>query len=349
MRGERLCIYLRSVSFPAQETGRYFHVNGITVNKTTQTVESAAAGGAFHIEDVYPRIDGGRYPVKRIVGEPVEVWADIYRDGHDVVTAALVWRLERDREWRRAPMTPYDNDRWGGSFIPDAPGRYVYAIEAWTDEFATWRHGFELKQKAGGDLTLDALEGAGMLTKAQSGGHAAAAIILRQCEDFLQTGDAAPLLTDELKDAMAVSQLRPDLTRSQLFPFVADRPRARNGAWYEMVPRSQGKIPDQHGTFRDCINRLPDIAAMGFDVIYLTPIHPIGHTNRKGRNNAVTAVEGDPGSPEAIGSAARGHDAVHPGLGTLDDFRRLPDAAAKHRMELGVGFAVRRSPAHPLR
>ena len=167
-----------------------------------------------------------------------------------------------------------------------SPGRYVYAIEAWTDEFATWRHGFELKQKAGADLTLDAIEGAGMLTKAQAGGHAAAAVILRQCEEFLQTGEAAPLLTDELKDAMAESQLRPDLTRSHLFPLVADRPRARTGAWYEMVPRSQGQTPGQHGTFKDCIARLPDIAAMGFDVVYLTPIHPIGHTNRKGRNNA---------------------------------------------------------------
>jgi Domain of unknown function (DUF3416). len=162
------------------------------VNKTTQTVESAI--GAFHIEDVYPLIDGGRFPVKRIVGERVEVWADVYRDGHDVVAAALVWRGELDREWRREPMTLHSNDRWGGSFVPDAPGRYVYAIEAWTDEFATWRHGFELKQKAGADLTLDAIEGAGLLTKAQAGGRAAAAVILKQCEDYLQTGDAAPLL-----------------------------------------------------------------------------------------------------------------------------------------------------------
>src|SRR4030088_3069494 len=225
MPGERLSIYVRSVSFPAIEMGRHFHVNGITVNKTTQTVESAAAGGAFHIEDVYPLIDGGRFPVKRIVGERVEVWGDVYRDGHDVVSAALVWRPERDREWRREPMTHHGNDRWVGSFVPDQPGRYVYAIEAWTDEFATWRHGFELKQKAGADLTLDAIEGAGMLTKAQAGERAAAAGILRQCENFLQTGDAAPLLTAELKDAMAESQLRPDLTRSPLFPLVGGRAR----------------------------------------------------------------------------------------------------------------------------
>jgi len=347
MRGERLCIYVRSVSFPAQETGRCFHVNGITVNKTTQTVESAAVGGAFHIEDVYPLIDGGRFPVKRVAGERVEVWADIYRDGHDVVNAALVWRREQDREWRREPMTHHSNDRWGGSFVPDQPGRYVYAIEAWTDEFATWRHGFELKQKAGADLTLEAIEGAGMLTKAQAGGNAAAAVILRQCEDFLQTGDAAPLLTAELRDAMAESQLRPDLTRSQLFPLMADRPRARAGAWYEMVPRSQGRTPGQHGTFKDCIARLPDIAAMGFDVVYLTPIHPIGHTNRKGRNNAVTAAEGDPGSPYAIGAAEGGHDAVHPELGTLEDFRSFVSACKQLELEVALDFAVQCSLDHP--
>src|SRR3984885_2645895 len=333
MPGQRLCIYVRNVSFPPIGTGRHSHVNGITVNKTTQTVASTAAG-AFHIEDVYPLIDGGRFPVKRIVGERIEVWADIYRDGHDIVTAALVWRRERDREWHRTPMTHSSNDRWGGSFVPDQPGRYVYAIEAWTDEFATWRRGFELKQKAGNDVTLDAIEGAGMLTKAQSGGPAAAAVILRKCEDFLQTGEAAPLLTDELKDAMAESQLQPDLTRSQMFPLMVDRPRARNGAWYEMIPRSQGKTPGQHGTFRDSIARLPDIAAMGFDVVYLTPIHPIGTANRKGRNNAVTAAEGDPGSPYAIGSSEGGHDAWHPELGTLQDSRDFAAACRQLDMEV---------------
>jgi len=313
------------------------------VNITAQTVESAA--GTFHIEDVYPLIDGGRYPVKRIVGERVEVWADVYRDGHEVVAAALIWRGELDREWRRAPMTMYENDRWFGSFVPDAPGRYFYAIEAWTDEFATWRHGFELKQKAGADVALDAIEGAGLLTKAQAGG--AAAVILKQCENYLQTGDTAPLLVPELQEAMAESQLRPDLTRSQLFPFVADRPQARFSTWYEMVPRGQSKVPGQHGTFPDCIARLPDVAAMGFDVLYFTPIHPIGKVNRKGRNNAVTAREGDPGSPYAIGGAEGGHDAVHPELGTLEDFRALVAACKEHGMEVALDFAVQCSPDHP--
>ena len=315
------------------------------MNITTQTVESAA--GTFHIEDVYPSIDGGRYPVKRIVGERVEVWADVYRDGHEVVAVGLIWRGELDHEWRREPMTMYENDRWFGSFVPDAPGRYLYAIEAWTDEFATWRHGFELKQKASTDLTLDAIEGAGLLTRAKAGGRAAATVILKQCEDYLQTGDTAPLLVPELQEAMAESQLRPDLTRSQLFPFVADRPQARFSTWYEMVPRSQSKVPGQHGTFRDCIARLPDVAAMGFDVLYFTPIHPIGKINRKGRNNAVTAKEGDPGSPYAIGAAEGGHDAVHPELGTLEDFRTLVAACQEHGMEVALDFAVQCAPDHP--
>ena len=145
---------------------------------------------------------------------------------------------------------------------------------------------------------------------------------------------------------MAESQLRPDLTRSQLFPFVVDRPRARTGAWYEMVPRSQG-LPGQHGTFKDCIARLPDIAAMGFDVVYLTPIHPIGRTNRKGRNNAVTSSRGDPGSPYAIGAAEGGHDAVHPELGTLEDFREFVAACNRLEMEVALDFAIQCSPDHP--
>jgi starch synthase (maltosyl-transferring) len=172
-------------------------------------------------------------------------------------------------------------------------------------------------------------------------------VILRQCEDYLQTGEAAPLLTEELTGAMAESQLRPDLTRSQLFPLTVDRSRARAGAWYEMVPRSQGLTPGQHGTFNDCIARLPDVAAMGFDVICLTPIHPIGHTNRKGRDNAATATEGDPGNPYAIGAAEGGHEAVHPELGTLEDFRSFVAACKLVEIEVALDFAVQCSPDHP--
>lgn len=303
--------------------------------------------GAFHIEDIYPIIDGGRFPVKRIAGEAIEVWADIYRDGHEIIDAAIIWRREQDREWQRAPMTMDVNDRWHGTFTPSEIGRHVYAIEAWTDEFATWRHGFDLKLKAGQDVTLDALEGAGLLTKAQSGGAEASAFIVKQCEAYLRTGETEPLRSPRLREAMAEAQARPDLTRSALLPLMIDRERARNGAWYEMVPRSQSKAPGQHGTFRDCIERLPDIAAMGFDVLYFTPIHPIGVTNRKGKNNALTAEPGDVGSPYAIGSVEGGHDAIHPDLGTLEDFHAVIAACKQHDMEVAIDVAVQCSPDHP--
>ena len=317
------------------------------MNKTIQTVESAAAGSAFLIEDVYPAIDGGRFAVKRIAGERVEVWADVYRDGEAVVSAALLWRPEQDRDWRQEPMTHHGNDRWSGAFTPMEPGQYVYAIEAWTDEFATWSHAVARKQRTGADVSLDAIEGAGLLTKAHGAPQAAAAIIVRQCEDYLQTGDVTSLLATELGDAMAESQPRPDLTRSQPFPLTIDRDRARFGAWYQMMPRSQSRIAGRHGTLRDCIARVPDIAAMGFDVLYFAPIHPIGHSRRKGRNNAPVAAEGEPGSPYAIGSAEGGHDALHPELGTIEDFRALVATCLEYGLELALDFAVQCSPDHP--
>ena len=333
--------------FPARETGSCFLVNGITVNKTIQTVESAAAGGAFLIEDIYPAIDSGRFAVKRIAGERVEVWADVYRDGEAVVSAALLWRPEPDREWRREPMIHHGNDRWSGAFTPVEPGQYAYAIEAWTDEFATWSHAVARKQRTGADVSLDAIEGAGLLTKAHGAPQAAADVIVRQCEDYLQTGDVAPLLASELGDAMAESQSRPDLTRSQPFPLAVDRDRARFGAWYQMMPRSQSRIPGRHGTLRDCIARVPDIAAMGFDVLYFAPIHPIGHSRRKGRNNAPVASDNEPGSPYAIGAAEGGHDALHPELGTIEDFRALVATCLEYGLELALDFAVQCSPDHP--
>ncbi|NEW88130.1 alpha-1,4-glucan--maltose-1-phosphate maltosyltransferase [Rhodopseudomonas sp. WA056] len=317
------------------------------MNKSTQALQAAAQGGAFHIEDIFPLIDGGRFAVKRIVGEPVEVWADIYRDGHEVIAAALIWRREQDSTWQRVPMVHTVNDRWSATFTPQQLGRHVYAIEAWTDEFATWRHGAELKLKAGQDLSLDALEGAGLLTKAQSDDPDVLRLIQHRCEDYLRTGEIEPLLAPELLDAMATSQARPDLTRTDPLPLMIDRPRARFSAWYEMVPRSQGTEPGRHGTFRDCIARLPDVAAMGFDVVYFTPIHPIGHTNRKGRNNALTAGPGDPGSPYAIGAEEGGHDAVHPELGTLEDFRAFVGACEVVGIEVALDIAVQCSPDHP--
>jgi starch synthase (maltosyl-transferring) len=300
-----------SVSFLYSEAGPHLHVNGITVNKSAQIVEGAA-GGAFFFEDIYPSIDSGRFPVKRLAGERVEVWADILCGG-DVTAAKLIWRREGEGEWRSTPMSHHSNDRWFGAFVPDRAGHYAYAIEAWTDQFATWRRAFIRKLETGADVTVDAIEGAGMLTKAQAGGWDATSIILRQCEAFLQSGDAAALLSDELKDAMAESQFRPDLTRSQLFPLVVDRTRARFGAWYELVPRNQDTAAAQYVTFKDCIACLADIEAMGFDVICLPPIDP----------------------------------AVQPELGALHDFRDFTVACSARGLEVALTFAAQYSPDHP--
>lgn len=315
-------------------------------NRIQNSVAGAGAG-VFFIEDVYPQVDDGRFPVKRIVNDPIDIWADIFRDGHDVIAAQLLWRAETSREWARIPMTHHDNDRWTATFTPHSVGRHLYAIEAWTDEFATWRRNTLAKQQAGQEIALEALEGAAILAKACPPDPEAAAHLTEACETFLKDGDPAPLFADALAHSMARSQVRSDATRSKSYPLMIDRPRARAGAWYEMTPRSQGRIAGQHGTFRDCIARLPDIAAMGFNVLYLTPIHPIGRINRKGRNNALTANPGDPGSPYAIGSAEGGHDAVHPELGTIEEFRELVRAAGEFGIEIALDFAVQCAPDHP--
>jgi len=304
-------------------------------------------GPRFRIEDIFPCVDGGRYPVKRIAGETVVVWADIFREGHDVIAAAVLWRPETAAEWHHEPMQFHSNDRWRGEFTPPKPGWYEFAIEAWTDQFATWRKEFRLKQEAGQDISVEAQEGHQLLGELMPRDTAARRPVEAAMKKFAAKADPAVLLDEALAAAMAKSDVRPDLSRSHVVPLVADRERARTGAWYEMVPRSQSPVPGRHGTFDDCIARLPEIAELGFDVIYLTPIHPIGHTNRKGKNNTLKAAPGDPGSFYAIGSEHGGHDAVHPELGTLADFRRLVAACHKHDMEIALDIAVQCSPDHP--
>jgi starch synthase (maltosyl-transferring) len=301
----------------------------------------------FQIEDVYPRIDDGRFPVKRIAGEPVDVWADIFRDGHDIVAAQVLWRPDRETRWRRVPMQHHGNDRWFGRFVPQDVGRYVFAVEAWTDAFATWRHEVEVKRGAGQAVALEAREGRELLSGLKPANRKAQTAIARACAAFDRSGDVSALLSDEVASAAADAAERPDVMRSPACPLLAERPIARAGAWYEMVPRSQSPVPGRHGTFDDCIARLGEIAGLGFDVLYLTPIHPIGRTNRKGRNNSLTPAPDDPGSPYAIGAAEGGHDAVHPELGTLEDFRRLVAACHDHGMEIALDFAIQCSPDHP--
>jgi starch synthase (maltosyl-transferring) len=304
-------------------------------------------GPRFRIEDIFPCVDGGRYAVKRIAGEMVEVWADIFREGHDVLSAAVLWRTQDAEDWQREPMQLVNNDRWRGQFTPPRPGWYLFAIEAWTDQFATWRKEFLLKQAAGQDGSLEAREGLELLTQLMPADSYARGIAEAAAHLFATTGQHAALLDETLAATMTASAARPDLSRSDAVPLVADRERARAGAWYEIVPRSQSPVPGQHGTFQDCIARIPEIADLGFDVLYLTPIHPIGRTNRKGKNNAVTAQAGDVGSFYAIGNENGGHDAVEPQLGTLDDFRALVAACRQHNMEIALDFAVQCSPDHP--
>src|SRR5712691_2897913 len=303
-------------------------------------------GRRIYIEDIYPVVDAGRFPVKRVVGDAVDVWADIFRHGHAVLAARLLWRPQACDTWSCVPMRSAENDRWMGAFTPQCPGRYVYAVEAWSDLFATWRRDFLAKRRAGQDVKLEIEEGRNLLKQIGPRDDAQARLLRNACRTSTRGDDPAVLLSDELKE-IATEALQTDLTRSADYPLVADRPIARAGAWYEMMPRSQAATRGRHGTFDDCIGRLPEIAALGFDVLYLPPIHPIGRTNRKGRNNALTAAPGDPGSPYAIGAAEGGHDAVLPELGTLDDFRRLVRACAEHGMEVALDFAIQCSPDHP--
>jgi starch synthase (maltosyl-transferring) len=304
------------------------------------------AGRRIIIEDVYPSVDGGRFVVKRIAGEPFCVWADIVRDGNAVLAAELLWRPATAGKWFRTAMQPQGNDRWTATFSPSQPGRYEYAIEAWTDVFGTWRRDILSKRQAGLDVSLETLEGQRILKDLKPRNAADALLIGELCRKADSSSPLDDLLGDDVA-AVAATDQQTDLTRSPIFPLVADRPLAGAGAWYEMVPRSQGAIAGRHGTFDDCIARLPDIASLGFDVVYLTPIHPIGRTNRKGRNNALIAQPGDPGSFYAIGAKEGGHDAIHPELGTLADFRRFVAACADHGMEVAMDFAVQCAPDHP--
>jgi starch synthase (maltosyl-transferring) len=307
--------------------------------------------GRILIEDVWPEIDGGRYPIKRIVGDEIAVWADLLRDGHDRIRAVLRYAFE-DEAWQETPFAFFDNDRWVAQFRPDRVGRWRYTIAAWTDRFESWRDDLMKKLDAGQEVALELAEGARLVER--MAGHAAAGgkARLRAIAGELAAADATRraelMLSEALRRLMAEAEPRADRVdyRREL-ELVVDRPEARFAAWYEMFPRSQGRVAGKSATFDDMIARLPDLAALGFDVVYLVPIHPIGRTNRKGRDNAVVARPDDPGSPYAIGAAEGGHTAVHPELGTLADFRRFVAAAAELGIEVALDFAIQCAPDHP--
>ncbi len=305
------------------------------------------------IEGVYPELDGGRYPVKRIVGETFEVWADIFCDGHDILGAAIKYKEEDKGAWQRAPMRFVDNDRWSGCFELTRNCRYVYTIEAWTDTFESWRRDTTKKRDAGVDIDLELVEGVDHLRKAQAAatGDDAAALnqLLADLDRSTGAGARAQLLmADHAAAAMRRCGERADLTTYyRELEIVVDRRAARFAAWYEMFPRSQGTVANKGATFDDCVKRLPEVRDMGFDVLYFVPIHPIGRVNRKGANNALKAKPDEPGSPYAIGAKEGGHTAVHPELGTLDDFRRLVAAAKDNGLEVALDFAIQCAPDHP--
>jgi starch synthase (maltosyl-transferring) len=305
----------------------------------------------IHIEEVYPELDGGRYPVKRLVGQQFEVWADLFRDGHDKLRAVLKYRCEGE-PWREAPFVFYDNDRWVGRFRLDRVGLWRYTIEAWTDHFESWRDEIEKKRAADQNIELELVEGQGIVEAALQQAQAADAARLQTALHEFAAADMPArtelLLSTQLREVMARCQVRSDPVQYRReLEVVVDRKAAGFAAWYEMFPRSQGSEPGRGADFDDCIARLPEIARLGFDVVYLVPIHPIGRVNRKGRDNSTRAELGDPGSPYAIGAAEGGHCAVNPELGTLADFRRFVEAAAALGMEVALDFAIQCAPDHP--
>jgi starch synthase (maltosyl-transferring) len=301
------------------------------------------------IENVYPELDCGRYPVKREVGDRFEVWADIFKEGHDVLAAVLKYREKGAGGWSEAPMRLSENDRWTGGFDLRKNTRYEYTIEAWMDGFDTWRVEVGKKVGAGQNVELELIEGRRIVEDAFSSSQdKRLGQTLAGFDAAGYEGRLALLRSDEVRDLMWE---HPDRSTSTVYgrtlEVVVDRERARYGAWYEMFPRSQGTEPGRSATFGEAERRLSEIAGMGFDVVYLTPIHPIGETHRKGPNNALNAGPDDPGSPYAIGSEEGGHKAVHPGLGTLEDFRRFVDATREHAMEVALDLAIQCSPDHP--
>jgi len=306
------------------------------------------------IENLQPLIDGGRYPIKRIVGEDLVVEADIFKDGHDVVAAILKWRVLGKRAWRETPMNFVDNDRWRGICTLYDEDIHEYTVEAWTDAFRSWQEEFAKKFEAGiSDLRSEALEGAAVVeAAARRARDRADRKRLLEFSQQISTGANSEIraiaqsaelavLMATYPDRAAATQYDPPLC------VVVDRPAALIAAWYEFFPRSAEGRGDRGSTFRECLPRVDDARAMGFDVIYFPPIHPIGHTNRKGRNNSTTYEPGEPGVPWAIGSEAGGHKAVEPSLGTLEDFDWLEKEVRKRGMEIALDFAINCSPDHP--
>jgi starch synthase (maltosyl-transferring) len=306
------------------------------------------------IEEVQPQIEGGRFPIKRVIGEKVVVEATIFADGHDTLSAVLLYRKEGNPQWVETPMELVVNDRWQASFVVGGLGCYRYTIMAWIDRFKSWRRNLAKKVEAGQDISVDFLVGAQLIAEASQRASGAEGQMMQEWAKRFQSTRVAQAdkvqlgLSKEVAELLLRHSDRPfAVTYPREFVVSVDRDRARFSAWYEMFPRSCVPEPGRHGTFEDCESHLPYIAEMGFDVLYFPPIHPIGYTHRKGKNNAITAGPGDPGTPWAIGAEQGGHKAVHPELGTLEGFRRLVDKAKEFAIEVALDLAFQCSPDHP--
>ena len=303
------------------------------------------------IENVAPLVDGGRYPIKREVGGRVEVSADVFKEGHEALLVFLKYRLADEPDWRETPMTFVDNDRWAGAFTVDTNARWVYTIEALPDLFRSWLADLGKRVAAGQDVASELLEGGALVraAAARAPGDDAAALSawLARIEQAPGQAEAVAAAGDGALAALMDRHLdRADATQADReYEVFVDRERARFAAWYEFFPRSG--VAGRHATFRDAEAQLERAAAMGFDVVYLPPIHPIGRAHRKGANNALTAQPGEHGSPWAIGGAEGGHDAVHPDLGTLADFDRFVARARALKLDVALDFAIQCSPDHP--
>ncbi len=305
------------------------------------------------IENVKPEIDCGRFPIKRVIGEKIVVEADVFADSHDVLSCVLLYRNENDSRWIEVPMEPLVNDRWRGEFIVTDLGRYHYTIQAWIDRFQTWRRDLTKKVKGRQNVSVDLLAGSKLIEEASQRASSADAEKLQAWAKGLRSSqglsEKTQLALDE--DLATLIAKYPDSRFSTAYDKVlivlVDRQKARFSTWYEMFPRSCAPESGRYGTFRNCEERLPYIAEMGFDVLYLPPLHPIGRSHRKGKNNVPIAGSEDPGSPWAIGSDEGGHKAVHPQLGTLEDFRQLVAKARDYDIEIAIDLAFQCSPDHP--
>jgi len=312
---------------------------------------TAAGSSRIFIGNISPVVDDGVFAAKAIVGDRTAVEADIFTDGHPLLAAELHFRAEDEGEWRRVRMHALMNDRWTAEIQLDRIGRYVFMIEAWIDTYGTFVRDLGRKRDAGLDISLEIQEGHDLLkyAKASASGPSAQALstILKGFASLSQSDRAGLLLAAETVETVRRADQRQFTGRSNTYAIDAERIEARFASWYELFPRSQTADITRHGTFRDVISRLPAIRDMGFDVLYFPPIHPVGSTNRKGRNNALKAKRDDPGSVYAIGAEQGGHDAIHPQLGTLADFRALLAAARNQGLEIALDFAVQASPDHP--